>query len=158
MSRKIRCATENVFHLPAGLEDMRGNPFYVLIAVWGLRKGQILTTTLVSRTFLITQNQARDALHYIRHDGASSVCSESVPIIEGKSPPGKGVRILAVNLSEKLPVPHKRPTEEKIALNSVSTRLPRQTPEVNSLRRLRRWMVSRRCGELAPQELLSGHN
>lgn len=143
------------FYLPPGLEDLRGYPLYILIAVWGVRQHHILTTTLVSRAFFITQSQARDALHYMRHEGGKRVKSETVPLFDGMHPHCKGVRVLSVDQRD-VPVEEKRRTVGVISPGNVTERLPRQTLGEDVQRRLRQWMVSRRAGEPVPSALLAG--
>lgn len=146
--------TGREFRLPPGMEDLRGYPLYLLIAAWGLRQRQILTTTRVSRRFYITQSQARDALHYIRHEARQRVSSESVPVRDGTHPFCKGLHILSVDLSGGPLVRKKRPVDVTTP-KPHTPRMPRQTLEKEAERRLRRWMVSRRPGEPVPSVLLA---
>lgn len=102
---------------------------------------------------LVHRIQARDALHYIRHEGRLRVCSESVPVMDGMHPYCKGLRILSVDLSEG-PVIGKRRPADVTTPRPPAFRMPRQTLEEERQRRLRRWMVSRRPGECVPPVLL----
>lgn len=153
MEQLFYSTTGQKFRLPSGMEDLRGYPLYILIAAWGLRQRQLLTTDRVSRRFYITQSQARDALHYIRHEGRLRICSESVPVMDGMHPYCKGIRILSVDLSEG-PVIGKRRPPDVTTPRPLASRMPRQTLEEERQRRLRQWMVSRRPGERVPPVLL----
>lgn len=153
MEQVFYSTTGQKFRLPPGMEDLRGFPLYILVAAWGLRQRQVLTTDRVSRRFYITQGQARDALHYIRHEGRLRVYSESVPVMDGMHPYCKGVRILSVDLSEG-PVIGKRRPADVVTPRPLPARMPRQTLEEERQRRLRQWMVSRRPGESVPSVLL----
>jgi hypothetical protein len=153
MEQLFYSTTGQRFRLPSGMEDLRGYPLYVLIAAWGLRQRQLLTTACVSRRFYITQSQARDALHYIRHEGRLRICSESVPVMDGMHLYCKGIRILSVDLSEGPVIGKRRPPDVTTA-RPLTSRMPRQTLEEERQRRLRQWMVSRRPGERVPPVLL----
>lgn len=141
------------FILPPEVRELAGYPLYLLIAAWGLRGHRVLTTALVSRTFLITQSQARDALHYIRHEGRIRVISESVPVRIGTHPFCRGLRIHAVDLRD-IPASAKRRPADVTVPRALTTRLPQQTVAQERQRRLRQWMVSRRAGEPVPSALL----
>ncbi|MDW4633432.1 CaiF/GrlA family transcriptional regulator, partial [Escherichia coli] len=41
--------------IPECVADLKGYPLYIIVAYWGLRNNKTLTTTDVSRNFLITQ-------------------------------------------------------------------------------------------------------
>ena len=153
MEQLFYSTTGQRFRLPSGMEDLRGYPLYILIAAWGLRQRQLLTTACVSRRFYITQSQARDALHYIRHEGRLRICSESVPVMDGMHLYCKGIRILSVDLSEGPVIGKRRPPDVTTA-RPLTSRMPRQTLEEERQRRLRQWMVSRRPGERVPPVLL----
>lgn len=142
------------FSLPPDVRDLAGYPLYLIVAAWGLRNGHVLSTVMVSRTFFISQGQARDVLHYMRHEGLSRVTSEQVPLKNGAHPYSKGVRVLSVNLTDV------SPHEKEERARSRAVRLPPQTQPSRgrdtreSERRLRQWMVSRRPGEVVPDVLL----
>lgn len=51
--------------IPECVADLKGYPLYIIVAYWGLRNNKTLTTTDVSRNFLITQQQSYDVLTYI---------------------------------------------------------------------------------------------
>lgn len=154
MEHSFEIIGNRTFRLPPGLEDLRGYPLYILIAVWGARQRHILTTALVSRAFFISQGQARDALHYMRHEGAQRVKSETVPLFDGMHPHCKGVRVLSVDLRD-VPPEGKKQVVKVISYGNVTKRLPRQTLGEDIQRRLRQWMVSRRAGEPVPSALLA---
>lgn len=142
--------------LPEEVRDLSGYPLYLLIAAWGFRMQQVLTSSVVSRVFLITQGQARDALHYIRYEGRQRVSSESVPICDGINPFCKALRILSVEVSE-IPEGGWRRTVNMTVANPIRpARIPDRTAAQEAQRRLRQWMVSRRPGERVPSSLLVG--
>ena len=142
--------------LPPDVQDLTGHPLYLIIATWGLRNGYVLTTVLVSRTFFISQGQARDALHYIRHEGQNRIASEQVPLKNGAHPYSKGLRVLSVSLVDA----YGQENESGSLMMTVRT-FPqvrfsrgRDGDTRQSERQLRQWMVSRRPGEVVPDVLL----
>lgn len=153
----MNCTTlvteERQFILPPEVIDLAGYPLYLVIATWGLRSQCTLTTALVSRAFLITQNQARDALHYIRNEGRTRIRCEFVPVRIDPHPFCRGIRIHSVDL-QNIPDNSKRRRVDATAQRSLSTRYPQQTGGQEKLRNLRQWMISRRMGEPVPYLLL----
>lgn len=154
MEKSLYITSGKKFRVPAGMESLGGYPLYLLIAAWGLHQNQVLTTALVCRTFFITQSQARDALHYIRHEGRLRVRSEFSPVVDRTQLYCKGVRILSVDLSEG-PFPGKIRQIEVTTRKDLPSLMPRQTREGSLQRQLRQWMVSRRPGERVPHALLA---
>lgn len=134
------------FRLPPEVSDLDGHPLYILIAYWGLRQNQVLTTSLISRVFHIEQVQAQNALHYIRHEGRLYVKSERVPLIDQSSGLHKGLRIVSIIQPEKMVIARQLPKKN---INN-SHRIHKET------RRncLRQWMISRRILERVPDEIL----
>ncbi len=49
--------------IPECVADLKGYPLYIIVAYWGLRNNKTLTTTDVSRNFLITQQQSYDCAY-----------------------------------------------------------------------------------------------
>lgn len=143
--------------LPPGLEDLCDFPLYIQIACWGLRQNRLLTTALVSRVFFITQSQARDALHYMQHEGKRYVSSKSVPVIRHIQPLCKGIRVLSVDLSQG-PVTGKQSRANVTLPKTIITRPFRQSEEEANLRRLRQWMITRRAGDRMPADLQSDNS
>lgn len=144
-------------HLPHEVKDLRGYPLHILIAAWGLRQRQVLTTQLVSRVFFITHSQARDVLYYIRHDSAGRIRSESVPLKDRGHPFCKGLRILSVEPGQ-VPAPDKRRPVDVTVPKSNAVKPERISGPENTLRALRQWLLSRRPGEPVPPGLLKDHH
>ncbi|WP_049849618.1 CaiF/GrlA family transcriptional regulator [Trabulsiella odontotermitis] len=140
--------------LPDNIQDLDHSPLYMAVACWGLRCNKILTTEVVSREFRITQQRARDALHYIRHEARDRITTECIVM----TVPGlrrtitcKGLRVLGVNISA-LDAIRERPR----AAPDKGKHLQRLASQTTPLHQLRRWMVSRRTGEPVPGSLLEG--
>ncbi|MCU6388830.1 hypothetical protein KW818_06800 [Enterobacter quasiroggenkampii] len=138
--------------LPDAVSDLTDYPLYLAVAIWGLRTATILSTAVVSREFHITQQRARDALHYIRHEARSRVSAEDVPLaIPGLNRVSlyKGLRVSAVSAYEPPAAPH--PSRKADSRARPCTR-----QKLTPAQRLRQWMVSRRPGLPVPDALLTG--
>lgn len=59
--------------IPECVADLKGYPLYIIVAYWGLRNNKTLTTTDVSRNFLITQQQSYDVLTYIYREAQKQI-------------------------------------------------------------------------------------
>lgn len=59
--------------IPECVADLKGYPLYIIVAYWGLRNNKTLTTTDVSRNFLITQQQSYDVLTYIYQEAQKQI-------------------------------------------------------------------------------------
>jgi hypothetical protein len=136
---------------------MGASPLYLAVATWGLRSRTILTTEVVSREFRITQQRARDVLHYLRHEARSRLTFENVTV----TVPGlrravvfRGMRVLHVE--DTLATRSRHPAVSPDADISHPVVLTPAKAPVTPLRRLRRWMVSRRPGEPVPVWLTPG--
>ncbi|ENY0943349.1 CaiF/GrlA family transcriptional regulator [Salmonella enterica] len=141
--------------LPDGMADLSGAPLYVTVAVWGLRLKRFITTDDVARNFCITQQQARDVLHYIGHEGARWVESERRVIIRDARGRQTGLLIRAVTMPEPADI---RPRRRHPQIPPRSEMPPSgQTPVADrhaQIKTLRAWMVNRRPGEPVPEDLL----
>ncbi|EAW1657815.1 CaiF/GrlA family transcriptional regulator [Salmonella enterica] len=141
--------------LPDGMADLSGAPLYVTVAVWGLRLKRFITTDDVARNFCITQQQARDVLHYIGHEGARWVESERRVIIRDARGRQTGLLIRAVTMPEPADI---RPRRRHPQIPPRSEMSPSgQTPVADrhaQIKTLRAWMVNRRPGEPVPEDLL----
>ncbi|MCO5784615.1 hypothetical protein [Citrobacter meridianamericanus] len=144
MAHPLFVSTAQWFLLPEGTEDLAGYPLYFVVACWGLRCDIMLTSAGVSRIFGIEQSKARDVLHYIRHEGRTRIVSEEVLYRDVRKRACRGVHIVSVDLSEGIP-------GKEIPLVEVEA-LPLKAGDINLLRQ---WMVSRRCGDQVPVELLT---
>lgn len=157
MTRTVFHSSPGAFFLPTGLEDLAGYPLYLIVAAWGLRKGGVLTSVMVSRNFFISQGRARDILHYISHEGQSRIICERVPVLDGTHPFCKGLRIIDINI-EDITLSNKEKTYKDCIENKSTSMILPQSLSVgdfrDSARDLRRWMVSRRNGEKVPELLL----
>ncbi|ELH6567415.1 CaiF/GrlA family transcriptional regulator, partial [Escherichia coli] len=80
--------------IPDNIKDLKGYPLYILVAHWGLRLNKIITTVDVSRVFMLTQQQARDVLHYIYHDARKSIACEKRVLINAQNR-----RIVAIKIT-----------------------------------------------------------
>lgn len=142
------------YMLPDVVRDLGACPLYLAVAFWGQRCHNVLTTELVSREFRITQQRARDALHYIRHEACGRIDYENVTMsVPGlrRSSVYKGLRILKVSDAPagERRMPAKLPQNSSIA-RPLSAKNKKHTP----LNQLRQWMAIRRLGETVPESLL----
>ncbi len=154
MELTLSPSLKTTFCLPPDVQDLAGYPLYLIVASWGLRNGCVLTTVLVSRTFFISQGRARDALHYICHEGQTRVTSERVPLKSGAHPYSKGLRVLSVNLTDVALSEKENVSQAVRARMLPQTQSSRGGGARESERLLRQWMISRRTGEAVPDVLL----
>ncbi|HFP4037291.1 TPA: CaiF/GrlA family transcriptional regulator [Escherichia coli] len=137
--------------IPDNIKDLKGYPLYILVAHWGLRLNKIITTVDVSRVFMLTQQQARDVLHYIYHDARKSIACEKRVLINAQNRRIVAIKITAIS-DEIYQTPKKEikyhSTDNAQALRKQES-LPKQPLQLDTLTTLRRWMCSRRPGERA---------
>ena len=65
------------YNIPDNVSDIAEQPLYILVACWGFRRKQFLTTSTVAKEFLITQRRAMDILHYIKNEGSKNITFEN---------------------------------------------------------------------------------
>lgn len=126
-------------------------PLYLVVALWGMRTRQLLTTETVAREFLIPQRNAGDILHYIEHEGCRFIRCERVAMADmaGRRGRRRALRILDVQVQAA--------PEEPLRCKPVASGVPepsRRPRRVSDISKIRQWMVSRKLGEAVTPELL----
>ncbi|ECA9682695.1 CaiF/GrlA family transcriptional regulator [Salmonella enterica subsp. enterica] len=145
----VRVRDEFSHILPPVVADMIDQPLYIVVAMWGLREDTLLTTKVVSRTFLLTQGRARDILHYIVHEGRSHVVCNTL-ILSSENSGNDRCRALKIMQVNKASPDSVRRIRTSVLTKSSSIASVRDIPtgSMSELQSLRRWMCIRRTGEV----------
>lgn len=139
------------FMVPGSVCDLKSHPLYVIVAFWGMRTQRLLTSVDVSRAFFISQQQARDVLHYICHEASGCIKSERVFILNEHKKKILALKIKNVSLEAC--------AQQKYFCRNImpaiaSERKTRSISE-NNIIVLRRWMCTRKRNEHVPSLLIS---
>ncbi|CAH5675794.1 CaiF/GrlA family transcriptional regulator [Escherichia coli] len=137
------------YNIPDNVSDIAEQPLYILVACWGFRRKQFLTTSTVAKEFLITQRRAMDILHYIKNEGSKNITFENKILFTG---PSKNIKTRALKITNVIfTVPQKKnksknnniinPTEKEFK-NHV-----RSVQKIDDYTFLRKWLISRKTGE-----------
>lgn len=127
------------------MADLKGYPLYIIVAYWGLRNNKTLTTTDVSRNFLITQQQSYDVLTYIYQEAQKQITATKRTLFNEHKE--ELVRSGFLILTKAYCAPQKRDCicsyDNIPTVTMKSTRCEIQ----DSFTELRRWMCSRKTGD-----------
>ncbi|MED8911433.1 CaiF/GrlA family transcriptional regulator [Escherichia coli] len=94
------------YNIPDNVSDIAEQPLYILVACWGFRRKQFLTTSTVAKEFLITQRRAMDILHYIKNEGSKNITFENKILFTG---PSKNIKTRALKITNVIfTVPQKK--------------------------------------------------
>ncbi len=139
--------------IPYIVRDLNDLPLYIIVATWGMRTKQKMTTLSVSRAFFITQQQARDILHYIYNEGAGNIKSERLILFDAQKR-----KIKAIVVHEIASSAYDNPVYIKRDYHSPSLSSARSEGEISesNMRKLRRWMCIRTPGDIPPESYLDG--
>lgn len=131
--------------IPECVADLKGYPLYIIVAYWGLRNNKTLTTTDVSRNFLITQQQSYDVLTYIYQEAQKQITATKRTLFNEHKRRISAFRILDIDKGI-LRTPKRDcicQLRQYTNCNNESTRC-----EIgDSFTELRRWMCSRKTGD-----------
>ncbi|HFJ8673762.1 CaiF/GrlA family transcriptional regulator (plasmid) [Salmonella enterica] len=132
--------------IPECVADLKGYPLYIIVAYWGLRNNKTLTTTDVSRNFLITQQQSYDVLTYIYQEAQKQITATKRTLFNEHKRRISAFRILDIDKGIL------RTPKKEIAYASYDN-IPTVTMKStrceiqDSFTELRRWMCSRKTGD-----------
>ncbi|HCB9839936.1 TPA: CaiF/GrlA family transcriptional regulator [Escherichia coli] len=144
--------------IPHIVSDLKALPLYIIVANWGMRTKQKLTTLSVSRAFFITQQQARDILHYICNEGAGHIKSERLTLFDAQKRKIKAIMIHEIASSAyNCHVYVKRdyhPPSLSSSPGSGNTGSPPGKISESNISKLRKWMCIRRAGDVPPEHYL----
>ncbi|GCR72533.1 hypothetical protein ExPECSC071_03797 [Escherichia coli] len=135
---------------PLKLSEFSNLPLYMVIAIWGKRNNQLLTTKDVARSFSLSQQQASDIINYIHREGAKYIKSEKIFIfcvVNGIKTKVRALKILDVAIQPLPTEPDKlkqRKMSEQKSLPSVKRNSPEKKDDIKAIRQ---WMCRRRTGE-----------
>ncbi|HIG9582942.1 TPA: CaiF/GrlA family transcriptional regulator [Escherichia coli] len=138
------------FTVPDNVCDLKSHPLYVIVALWGMRTQRLLTSADVSRVFFISQQQARDVLHYICHEASGCIKSKKVLMFNEHKKKILALKIKKVSLESC--------AQQKYFCRNIPTivseRKIRNITE-NNIILLRRWMCTRRRNSPVPLSFIS---
>ncbi|HAN6894781.1 MULTISPECIES: CaiF/GrlA family transcriptional regulator [Escherichia] len=138
------------YTIPSKLSGFSNLPLYMVVAIWGKRNKQLLTTKDVARAFSLTQQQATDVINYIYREGTKYIKSEKTTIfciINGVKTKLRALKILDVVIIP-LPTESNRLKQQRISEQKSRSSVKRNSPEKkDELRVIRQWMCHRRTGE-----------
>ncbi|HAX4824317.1 TPA: CaiF/GrlA family transcriptional regulator [Escherichia coli] len=139
-------------NIPDVVRDLVKLPLYLIVATWGLRTQQKLTSLVVSRTFFISQQRARDILHYIYNEGSAHIRSEKLILFDEQKR-----KVSAIFVHEISPEAYNKPIYVRSDNSSPSVPPSRAITQVNesNMRKLRRWMCTRKAGARPPEAYLT---
>ncbi|EEU9148100.1 TPA: hypothetical protein N6L14_004597 [Escherichia coli] len=136
--------------LPGIVCDFEHAPLHVAVAMWGLREKVLLTEICVARAFGISQAEAHDILLFITRDAREFIDSEVLNLIDAHRQKIRAIRILSVSPGvTSVPasgIRYRQPAPQPATPKSCSVQ------EEDTLTALRRWMCSRRAGEMPPEQ------
>lgn len=147
---------DGFFHtLPDDVANLSDQPFYIAVAMWGLRRGTLLTSESVSRAFSITQGRARDIIHYISHEGGKHIICEKLILQVGSTrrERRRALKIIYVEIipDEVLRSLQKRGGGRTRVVPDKKNQVCRKLDETQ-FGLLRRWMCQRRVGDVWESE------
>ncbi|WP_258143053.1 CaiF/GrlA family transcriptional regulator [Escherichia coli] len=141
------------FTVPGNVCDLKSHPLYVIVAFWGMRTQRLLTSADVSRVFFISQQQARDVLHYICHEASGGIKSERILMFNEHKKKILALKIKDISLGACV--------QQKYFCRNV---MPAVVSELglkqgsipdNNIIMLRRWMCTRKRNAPVPLLLIS---
>ncbi|WDB54782.1 CaiF/GrlA family transcriptional regulator (plasmid) [Escherichia albertii] len=125
-------------------------PLYMVIAIWGRRNNQLLTTKDVARSFSLSQQQASDIINYIHREGAKYIKSEKIFIfcvVNGIKTKVRALKILDVAI-RPLPIKPDKLRQQNFSEQKSLPSVKRNSPEKkDDIKAIRQWICRRQIGE-----------